>query len=238
MTIVHALVPVLAIAANGSAWIFAIVDGDISFASVVAFSSIAIPAVVAAIVYIFQKLGPVILDFIAKLDQAKSQSLAGQMSQLNALLGNAKAEAEAKDRLAATNAQIADTSAKLAEVAKQSANRIQGMYEESEMRSIVQIQTIKTLTQSNSELVASIAEIKDSLQKARDSVHALRDEANSYQIKAELMSKQIELYKNDIVPIVDQLNVNTASIDKTETKVGQVSEFGSKIEVAAKELNK
>jgi hypothetical protein len=138
------LVVVLASLANGAAWLQSWAQANISTGAVITFCTIAIPAVVGAITYIVQKLGPVLFDFMAKLDAAKAGTLGGQMERLNHNLEDWQGRAE-------TQRQIAESNRRLADVAKEQADRLQEMYQSSERRNATQAAAIASLTASVAE---------------------------------------------------------------------------------------
>jgi hypothetical protein len=203
-----AFVVTLASLANGAAWFQSWAQANISTGAVITLCTIVVPAGVGAITYIAQKLGPVLFDFIAKLDAAKAGTLGGQMERLNRNLEDSKGLAESQRRLA--------------DIAKQQADRLQNMYESSERRNAEQAVAIVAMT-------ANDAEIKDSLAHARESLHTIADQANGYKLHAETLQAELDEYKGRLGPVIEQVAHNRVILEANQAKVDQVAEFGAKV---------
>jgi DNA repair exonuclease SbcCD ATPase subunit len=210
---------VMAALANGSAWLQSWAQANISTGALVTFLTIALPAVVSAFIIILekfnQKVVPLYFDFIVKRDLARSQTLGGQMERLNRNLEDSKGLAESQRRLA--------------DIAKEQADRLQDMYEDSERRNAQQ-------AAANASLTASVADIKDSLAKARDSLHSMRDESGGYRLQAETVQAELDEYKKRLGPVIEQVAAVQVVLDANQTKVDQVADFGVKVAEAATNL--
>ncbi len=167
-----AIVVVSAVLANGSAWVQSLAMQNVNIGAVAAFCSIAVPAMVGAVVYSVQKVGPVVLDFLARLDAAKSVSLGGQMARLNRNLEDA-IEREASTR-------------KVADAANSLADQLRLINDLSEKRNAEKLLTIAKQTaiiddqsRTIASLTAHMAEIKVQLSAQDDAIEVVRKDVNS-----------------------------------------------------------
>jgi TolA-binding protein len=187
---------------NATAWIQSWIVNNVSVGAVVTFCTVALPAIVGGIAYIVQKLGPVILGFIKDLDAARSSTLSGQMGRLSGNIEQLRQEKEGADRLA--------------EIAKDQADRLQMMYEHSEAANEVLLTTI----------TAGNARIEDLNRK----LHADRNSAETYRVENETLKRELEDYRTKFLPIA-------AKVAEHDARIDAVSEYGSKVSHAAEELS-